>query len=400
MPRRVLLFLLALSLGPTLVLATAPAAVAADRDCGDFASQKAAQIFFLNAGGPSSDPHYLDSDGDGIACESNPAPYYYGKTLPGGGGSSQPEPEPQPQPVTSSVSLTVSPSQRITGERYDLTVTVRPAISRAVTVQKKVNGTWKVLATGTTGAAGTARRALKTPAKTLVLRAVLQPLSKAGKKYTGAVSTSRKLQVQRQKVELEFSQSVVSEGEQTRAVVTATPVRPGRPVALQVKEGGSWVTLEEIEVDRRGRAATQVVPELGTAEYRAVALRHNGAVPASSGTRDLTAVDMTAPAAPFGLQATAGDAVVDLTWSADVPADFLHHEVWVRTADTDWAVLATTTASVFQASGLQNGTTYWFAVSSLDRTGNRSAPTGEVTATPEAPVVEPVDQPSGAPGRR
>ncbi len=399
MPRRVLLFLLALSLGPALALATAPAAVAADRDCGDFASQKAAQIFFLNAGGPSSDPHGLDANSDGIACESNPAPYYYGKTLPGGGGSSQPEPEPQPQTVTSSVSLTVSPSQRITGERYDLTVTVRPAISRAVTVQKRVNGTWKVLATGTTGASGTTRGALKTPAKTLVLRAVLQPLSKAGKKYTGAVSTSRKLQVQRQKVELEFSQSVVSEGEQTRAVVTATPVRPGRPVALQVKEGSSWVTLEEIEVNRRGRATTQVVPGLGTTEYRAVALRHDGAVPASSGTRDVTAVDMTAPAAPFDLQATAGDAVVDLTWSADLPADFLHHEVWVRTADTDWAVLATTTASVFQASGLQNGVTYSFAVSSLDRTGNRSAPTGEVTATPEAPVVEPVDQPSGAPGR-
>ena len=157
MPRRVLLFLLALSLGPALALATAPAAMAADRDCGDFASQKSAQIFFLNAGGPSSDPHYLDSDGDGIACESNPAPYYYGKTLPGGGGSAQPEPEPQPQVATSSVSLTVSPSKRITGERYDLKVTVRPAISRAVTVQKKVDGKWKVLATGTTGASGTTR---------------------------------------------------------------------------------------------------------------------------------------------------------------------------------------------------------------------------------------------------
>lgn len=400
MPRRVLFLLLALSLGPATALATAPAAVAADRDCGDFASQKAAQIFFLNAGGPSSDPHYLDSDGDGIACESNPAPYYYGKTLPGGGGSSQPEPEPQPQVVTSSVSLTVSPSQRITGERYNLKVTVRPAISRAVTVQKKVDGKWKVLATGTTGNSGTTSGPLRTPAKTLVLRAVLQPVTKAGKKYTGAVSASQKLQVQRQKVELEFAQSVVSEGEQTRAVVTATPVRPGRPVALQVKDGSSWITLEELEVDRRGRATTQVIPELGTAEYRAVALRHDGAVPATSRTRELVAVDMTAPTAPFDLQATVGDSVVDLTWSADLPADFWYHEVWVRTADTDWTVLATTTESMLQASGLQNDTTYWFAVSSLDRAGNRSDRTGEVMATPEAAVAEPVDEPSNAPGRR
>lgn len=65
-------------------LASAPAH-AADMDCGDFASQKAAQIFFLNNGGPSQDPHRLDSEGDGIACESNPGPYYYGTSLPDSG---------------------------------------------------------------------------------------------------------------------------------------------------------------------------------------------------------------------------------------------------------------------------------------------------------------------------
>jgi endonuclease YncB( thermonuclease family) len=62
-------------------LAAVPAE-AADRDCGDFASQRAAQLFFLKAGGPRQDPHRLDSEGDGIACETNPAPYYYGTTLP------------------------------------------------------------------------------------------------------------------------------------------------------------------------------------------------------------------------------------------------------------------------------------------------------------------------------
>lgn len=57
-------------------------AQAADRDCGDFASQRAAQIFFLKHGGPRRDPHRLDADGDGVACDSNPAPYYDGKKLP------------------------------------------------------------------------------------------------------------------------------------------------------------------------------------------------------------------------------------------------------------------------------------------------------------------------------
>lgn len=38
-------------------------------DCGDFASAAQAQRFFLASGGPSSDPHNLDGDGDGAACE-------------------------------------------------------------------------------------------------------------------------------------------------------------------------------------------------------------------------------------------------------------------------------------------------------------------------------------------
>ncbi|MBS1895189.1 MAG: excalibur calcium-binding domain-containing protein [Actinobacteria bacterium] len=51
-------------------------------DCADFSSQRSAQIFFLKHGGPRYDPDRLDADHDGIACEDNPAPYYYGKRLP------------------------------------------------------------------------------------------------------------------------------------------------------------------------------------------------------------------------------------------------------------------------------------------------------------------------------
>jgi hypothetical protein len=41
-----------------------------DRDCGDFRTWREAQDFFLANGGPSSDPHRLDADNDGIACEN------------------------------------------------------------------------------------------------------------------------------------------------------------------------------------------------------------------------------------------------------------------------------------------------------------------------------------------
>ncbi|WP_413821259.1 excalibur calcium-binding domain-containing protein [Tateyamaria sp.] len=39
------------------------------RNCSDFGASWQAQRFFLSQGGPSSDPHNLDRDGDGLACE-------------------------------------------------------------------------------------------------------------------------------------------------------------------------------------------------------------------------------------------------------------------------------------------------------------------------------------------
>ena len=52
----------------------APVAHAADRNCTDFDNQADAQRYFLNNGGPNSDPDELDSDGDGVACETLPCP--------------------------------------------------------------------------------------------------------------------------------------------------------------------------------------------------------------------------------------------------------------------------------------------------------------------------------------
>lgn len=58
-----------------------PASARVDRDCGDFPSQAAAQNFFNNAG--PGDPHGLDADNNGVACESNPCPCI-GRGNPGG----------------------------------------------------------------------------------------------------------------------------------------------------------------------------------------------------------------------------------------------------------------------------------------------------------------------------
>jgi hypothetical protein len=65
-----------------LALWSPVAASARDRDCADFSSQRAAQIFYIKHGGPRYDPHRLDGDNDGIACEDNPCPCYYRTHLP------------------------------------------------------------------------------------------------------------------------------------------------------------------------------------------------------------------------------------------------------------------------------------------------------------------------------
>jgi len=67
---------------------------AVDYDCSDFSSQAAAQEFFIAAGGPGSDPHRLDGDNDGVACESNPCPCSTGSPAPTTPIVSPPEPEP------------------------------------------------------------------------------------------------------------------------------------------------------------------------------------------------------------------------------------------------------------------------------------------------------------------
>lgn len=60
---------LAITCGALALIAMLPAgAAAADLDCSDFATQEEAQENLL-----PGDPHGLDADGDGIACEDLPS---------------------------------------------------------------------------------------------------------------------------------------------------------------------------------------------------------------------------------------------------------------------------------------------------------------------------------------
>jgi endonuclease YncB( thermonuclease family) len=102
-----------------LMLLMAAPARAQDRDCSDFDTQAEAQDFFERAG--SGDPHRLDADGDGRACDSNPCPC----RGPGGGQPRRPaqpppsQPRPQPKRAQTIKSVIV---REIDGD----TIVVRP----------------------------------------------------------------------------------------------------------------------------------------------------------------------------------------------------------------------------------------------------------------------------------
>lgn len=85
---RLVALLLALSGTTFLALAAGSPALAKDMNCDDFGSQASAQSYFNNnGGGPNNNVDGLDSDGDGVVCESNPCPCTTGS---GGGGGGTP----------------------------------------------------------------------------------------------------------------------------------------------------------------------------------------------------------------------------------------------------------------------------------------------------------------------
>jgi hypothetical protein len=69
-PRRIAIPSFASLLVAAAILAQ-PAAAFRDRDCADFSTQRQAQHFYKTHN-PSRDPHRLDADHDGIACEDLP----------------------------------------------------------------------------------------------------------------------------------------------------------------------------------------------------------------------------------------------------------------------------------------------------------------------------------------
>lgn len=108
-------------------------------------------------------------------------------------------------------------------------------------------------------------------------------------------------------------------------------------------------------------------------------------------------VDVTPPAAPTGLTATAGDGVVSLQWNAVAAPDLAMYEVYRSTSAGSLGTkldIGAWLATTFDDYGVTNGTTYYYRVKAVDTSANASAASNQVSALPKVPDFEPPPTPT------
>ena len=125
----------------------------------------------------------------------------------------------------------------------------------------------------------------------------------------------------------------------------------------------------------------------GTAYFYVVSAVNSAGESANSSQANATPVaPLSPPAAPTGLQATAGNAQVSLTWTASAGATSYHVKRSTTNGGPYTQVAAPTTTSDTD-TGLTNGTTYYYVVSALNAAGE-SANSSQASATPVAATAD------------
>ncbi len=127
----------------------------------------------------------------------------------------------------------------------------------------------------------------------------------------------------------------------------------------------------------------------GTTYYYVVSAANSAGESANSAQVGATPQAPVVPPSPPGsLTATAGNAQASLTWSASSGATGYKVKRSV-TSGGPYTFIAAPTATSYTDTSLANGTTYYYVVSAANSAGE-GADSGEVGATPQAPVVPPL----------
>ncbi|MEW6181641.1 MAG: LamG-like jellyroll fold domain-containing protein [Bacillota bacterium] len=92
---------------------------------------------------------------------------------------------------------------------------------------------------------------------------------------------------------------------------------------------------------------------------------------------------VSAPSAPTGLTATAGDAQVDLSWDTVSGADTYNVKRSTTSGGPYTTIAESVTSTTYTDTGVTNGTTYYYVVSAVNA-GGESGNSSEASATPQA----------------
>lgn len=194
--------------------------------------------------------------------------------------------------------------------------------------------------------------------------------------------------------------------------VSATPTAPATPPAtpngLQATEGNAQVVLNwnastgatSYHVKRSTASGTEAQISApasnaftdtglinGTKYFYVVsAVNSSGESANSSEVNSTPTAPVAPPATPTGLQATAGNAQVSLSWSASTGATSYHVKRSTTNGGPFSATLASPTATNYTDTTVTNGTAYFYVVSALNASGE-SANSAQATATPTGPAA-------------
>ncbi len=120
----------------------------------------------------------------------------------------------------------------------------------------------------------------------------------------------------------------------------------------------------------------------GTTYYYVVSAVNSAGESANSAQAAATPLaTISVPAAPAGLTATAGNAKVELSWTASSGATSYNVKRATTSGGPYTIVAAGVTATSYTNTGLANGTTYYYVVSAVNSAGE-SANSAQVAATP------------------
>ena len=192
--------------------------------------------------------------------------------------------------------------------------------------------------------------------------------------------------------------------------VNATPVLPppAAPLGLAATPGNAQVSLTwtasasassyHVRRSMTSGAETQISAPTstnftdtgltnGTKYFYDVSAVNSGGESANSPEVSATPVaPLSAPATPTGLQATGGNAQVNLSWNASAGAATYNVKRSTTNGGPYNTAVASPTATNYIDTNVTNGTTYYYVVSAVNTAG-QSANSAQASATPASPTA-------------